>query len=125
MHHCWSVDERHRPTFDELVSTVRAVITDMEHKHNDKVDTNITYINIPDYIPMVPEPQTYTLPVVRDSTLRSPELRSHGYKQPMRATSLINPVIRGPLTPDEDDSTQGYLYPCSTFSQPGSMSTLV
>ena len=118
MQQCWSEDEKHRPTFDDLVVLVRDVITDMEHRHNEKVTTNVTYINIPHYIPIAPEPRGFTRPEVIRTTIWSP-----GYKRIPKTTNLMNSVLNGPLTP-ETEEIQGYLYP-STYSQPGAISTLV
>lgn len=46
---CWSLDERHRPLFEELVVSVRAIITSMEHRHNEQVSRNVSYVNVPSY----------------------------------------------------------------------------
>ena len=47
MFQCWDPEPKKRPTFEDLIEDVNAVITSMEHIQQRQVGLNVTYVNVP------------------------------------------------------------------------------
>ena len=119
MKQCWSPDDRYRPMFKEVVANMQTIITHMEHRYNEYVSTNITYINV------MPETSEEKLSEATGYTQVQHPVAN--YKQTSFAVTGSTVVSPHPASDISEDES-GYLYPstCSTYTyQDGTKSTLV